>query len=58
MPNYVYECVCGQVFDVTHSIHDDPDVECDNCGSTMERKPQAPAAQFRGSGFYSVDKNK
>lgn len=58
MPTYVYECACGQIFDVTHSIHEDPDVECDNCGGSMERKPQAAFAQFKGSGFYSTDKNK
>lgn len=57
MPTYVYECACGQVFDVTHSIHVDPEVECDNCGSTMERKPQGAFVSFKGSGFYSTDKN-
>jgi putative FmdB family regulatory protein len=56
MPSYVYECACGQVYDVTHSIHEDPDVECDNCGGSMERKPQVAFAQFKGSGFYSTDK--
>jgi putative FmdB family regulatory protein len=58
MPNYVYECACGQVYDVTHSIHEDPDVECDNCGGTMERKMQGAYVAFKGSGFYSTDKNK
>jgi len=28
MPTYVYECVCGQVNEVQHSIHKDPKVEC------------------------------
>lgn len=58
MPTYVYECPCGQIYDVTHSIHADPDVDCDNCGGVMERKPQAASAQFKGSGFYSTDKDK
>ena len=57
MPTYVYECPCGQIFDVTHSIHDDPDVECNNCGGYMMRKPQVLAVTFNGSGFYRTDKN-
>lgn len=56
MPVYTYECACGQVFDVTHSIFDDPEVECDNCGNTMQRVISAPEIQFKGSGFYSTDK--
>lgn len=58
MASYVYECACGQVYDVTHSIHEDPDVECDHCGGDMWRKPQGAFTQFKGSGFYSTDKNK
>jgi putative FmdB family regulatory protein len=58
MPLYVYECPCGQVFDVTHSIHEDPDVECDNCGGYMFRKPQPTVVTFNSGGFYSTDKNK
>ena len=58
MATYVYECACGQVYDVVHSIHEDPDVECDNCAGGMTRVPQAAATQFKGSGFYSTDKNK
>lgn len=58
MPTYVYECPgCGQVFDVTHSIHDDPEIDCDTCECTMRRKPQGAYAQFKGSGFYTTDKN-
>lgn len=58
MPTYVYECACGKIIDLFHSIHDDPDIECDNCGSMMQRKPQGAYTQFKGSGFYSTDKNK
>jgi putative FmdB family regulatory protein len=57
VPQYVYECPCGQIFDVIHSIHEDPDVECDNCGGYMFRKPQGAYTQFKGSGFYSTDKD-
>ena len=58
MATYVYECACGQVYDVTHSIHEDPDVECDNCGGSMHRKPQVTVVTFNAGGFYSTDKNK
>jgi putative FmdB family regulatory protein len=57
MPSYVYECACGQVYDVQHSIHEDPDVECDNCGGGMKRKPSFGAVAFKGTGFYYTDKN-
>ena len=56
MPVYRYECACGQVWDVTHSIFDDPEFECDNCGGMMERKISVPAVSFKGPGFYSTDK--
>ena len=58
MPAYTYECACGQVWDVRHSIHEEPEFECDNCGGAMERVIAAPAVQFKGSGFYSTDKAK
>jgi putative FmdB family regulatory protein len=57
VPTYVYECPCGQIYDVVHSITEDPDVECDNCGGVMDRIPQAPRVSFSGPGFYSTDKN-
>ena len=58
MPTYVYECACGQIFDVVHSILEDPDVECNNCRGVMYRIPQAPEVNFNGSGFYSTDKKR
>jgi putative FmdB family regulatory protein len=57
MPTYVYECACGQVIDLQHSIHEDPDIECDNCDSMMQRKVQGAYVTFKGTGFYSTDKN-
>ena len=57
MPTYLYECVCGQAYDVSHSIHDDPKITCDYCRGGMVRKPGVAAVAFRGSGFYSTDKN-
>ena len=55
MPTYVYECMCGQIYDVQHSITEDPEIECDKCGGSMDRIPQAPTINFSGSGFYSTD---
>jgi putative FmdB family regulatory protein len=57
MPTYTYECLCGQTNDVQHSIHEDPKIECNHCGGGMSRKPAVAAVAFRGSGFYSTDKN-
>jgi len=37
VPTYTYECSCGRVLDVRHSIHEEPEFECDNCGGAMER---------------------
>lgn len=56
MPIYTYECACGQIIDVSHSIYDEPDMECTNCDGMMQRVFSAPNIQFKGSGFYSTDK--
>lgn len=56
MATYVYECHCGQVLEIQHSISEDPDIECNNCDSMMYRKIAAPAIQFKGNGFYSKEK--
>jgi len=56
VPSYLYECVCGQSYDVTHSIHDDPKITCDNCRGGMVRRPQSSLLKFNGSGFYVNDK--
>jgi len=56
MPLYTYECHCGQILDVHHSISEDPDIECKECKKIMQRKIAAPAIQFKGNGFYSKEK--
>lgn len=56
MPIYTYECACGQVLEIQHSMKEDPDIECDNCDGMMQRKPSVPQIQFKGKGFYSTDK--
>lgn len=57
MPSYVYGCECGQVLDITHSITEDPDIECNNCDSMMRRIPQSTTVTFGSGGFYTTDKN-
>jgi len=58
MPSYVYTCPCGTTQEVNHSITEDPDVECSECGGYMMRKPQLTVVTFNSGGFYSTDKNK
>lgn len=58
MPTYRYECACGKSKEISHSIHEEPELECDNCQGAMVRVPQAPSVSFRGSGFYTTDKKK
>jgi len=55
MPIYRYECLCGEAYDVTHSITEDPQIDCENCGGDMSRIPQPPQVSFSGPGFYSTD---
>jgi len=40
---------------VTHSITEDPEIKCTDCGEMMGRKMSAPSVSFKGSGFYSTD---
>jgi len=55
---YEYECpACGNVLHIFRSIHDiEVDYDCPQCSSTLSRKYETPAIQFRGGGFYSTDK--
>jgi len=55
MPLYYYECVCGHYMNVSHSITEDPELKCTDCGEMMKRKFSAPAISFKGKGFYSTD---
>lgn len=56
MPTYDYECACGQILEIQHSITDEPDIECNNCDGMMQRKISVPEIRFNGKGFYSTDK--
>lgn len=56
MPIYVYDCACGQVLDIFHSIAENPDIECNNCDSMMQRKIQnIRGVSFKGKGFAIND---
>ena len=57
MPIYQYECACGQVLDITHGMFEELDIECDNCDGMMQKVFGVSAVHFKGSGFYSTDKN-
>jgi putative FmdB family regulatory protein len=38
MPTYEYKCNhCGHIFDVRHSMNDEPIVNCPHCGSESKR---------------------
>ena len=57
MASYQYRCSnCGSDREVSHSMQDNPNVDCRMCDfSTMYRVPQLTATQFKGSGFASND---
>jgi len=58
MPIYEYECKkCACRFEVRHSYHDKPDVECptDGCDGPIRRVFSPPAIIFKGSGFHVND---
>jgi len=55
MPTYTYKSVCGNTMVVAHSITEDPELVCSNCGAVMQRAIEVPSIQFNGSGFYSTD---
>jgi predicted nucleic acid-binding Zn ribbon protein len=56
MPSYVYQCKEKHERDVTHSIADTPDIKCQVCQASMERKPQTITSKFIGKGFYRNDR--
>lgn len=58
MPLYEYVCECGHRLTVTHTITEDPEITCSNCKGGMRRTFGSPTVSFKGSGFYSSDKNK
>jgi putative FmdB family regulatory protein len=56
MPLYEYKCKkCGHRFERIQSYSAEDAKECPVCQGEVERLISAPAAHFKGSGFYSTD---
>lgn len=59
MPVYDFVCdKCGKKNSVVQSLTEtDKEVRCE-CGELMRRDFGFAATQFKGSGFYTTDKNR
>ena len=56
MPTYVYKCrECSNETEVTHGFNDEPELSCDQCGSSMRKAISAATVLFVGNGFYVND---
>jgi putative FmdB family regulatory protein len=57
MPIYEYKCKkCGHRFEKLHQSYSDARVKkCPECGGAVEQLFSAPAAHFKGEGFYVTD---
>jgi putative FmdB family regulatory protein len=56
MPLYEYKCKkCGHRFEQIQTYSAQDAKECPVCQGEVERLISAPAAHFKGSGFYSTD---
>ena len=61
MPAYDYQCaLCDERKTVYRHYYlgDVIEPKCDRCGTDMMRVYEAPAVVYKGSGFYSTDKDK
>jgi len=58
MPLYEYVCKCGEQKSTMHSITEDPKITCPKCKGSMTRSFGNLSVNFKGSGFYSTEKNK
>ncbi len=48
MPTYVYQCTeCGNEFETTQSMKDDPLKHCDKCDKDTLKRVIQPAGGFR-----------
>ena len=60
MPTYDYKCNdCDDVFEVTHSIMEEPSISCPSCQSNLVIRliSRNVGISFKGSGFYINDKD-
>ena len=57
MPIYEYRCKkCGHRFEKLHQSFSEPRVrKCPQCGGAVEQLLSAPAAHFKGEGWYVTD---
>ena len=59
MPIYEYKCIeCGYEFEEIQKFNDPPITVCPKCGGKVEKKINAPAFKFKGSGWYVTDYSK
>jgi putative FmdB family regulatory protein len=56
VPLYEYKCVkCGHRFEKIESVSASETKKCPKCGAKAERVLNAPAIQFKGTGWYVTD---
>lgn len=56
MPLYEYKCIkCGNRFEKIESVSASEVKKCPRCGGKAERLLNAPAIQFKGTGWYVTD---
>ena len=56
MPIYTYGDNQSHTKEVAHSIQDEPEIICPECGERMRRVPRATTIKFNGKGFAINDK--
>lgn len=56
MPTYAYRCgTCSHQFERFQKMSDDPVMECELCGSDVQRVLFPVAVHYKGTGFYTTD---
>ncbi|HSE49560.1 MAG TPA: FmdB family zinc ribbon protein [Terriglobales bacterium] len=56
MPIYEYQCKkCGHRFEKIQKFSDPAIKKCPECGGAVEKLLTAPAAHFKGEGWYVTD---
>ncbi len=59
MPRYDYRCpACDHRFEVRQSFQDEAVAPCPECGSDSSRVLHVPQVVYKGSGFYTTDRQK
>ena len=58
MPVYVYKCTqCDETVEYYQKATDLPITHCPSCGGELKKQYSVPTIHFKGSGFYSNDKD-